>query len=200
MIFPGFLVNFQVFFSLLPPANVVCEGYVFTCVCHSFCSQGGSTWPGAPQTRYTPQSRACWEIWSMCGQSASYWNAILFLKYDFQVVLNINICKLIEFHLNKKLIIIIFQLYSKLVNLPFYFSNLVNFVLFQRVKGEFLVATKFFQVSCHFSMIFIKFFKIPWYFQVFQVYSHFSRSSGNPARTIIWTLNLNFIISHFWMK
>ena len=33
-------------------------------------------------------------------------------------------------------------------------------------------------------MIFIKFFKIPWYFQVFQVYSHFSRfsrSSGNPV-------------------
>ena len=27
--------------SYLPPANVVCEGYVFTGVCHSFCSQGG---------------------------------------------------------------------------------------------------------------------------------------------------------------
>ena len=26
---------------LLPPANVVCEGYVFTPVCQSFCSQGG---------------------------------------------------------------------------------------------------------------------------------------------------------------
>ena len=50
----------------------------------------------------------------------------LFLKYDFQVVL--NICKLTEFHLNKKNL---FPLYSKLVNLPFYFSNLVNFVLFQ---------------------------------------------------------------------
>ena len=24
----------------LPPANVVCEGYIFTGVCHSFCSQG----------------------------------------------------------------------------------------------------------------------------------------------------------------
>ena len=51
------------------------------------------------------------------------------------------------------------------------------------VQGEFLVSTKFFQVACHFSMIFIKFYKIPWYFQVFQVYSHFSRfsrSSGNP--------------------
>ena len=51
------------------------------------------------------------------------------------------------------------------------------------VQGEFLVATKFFQVACHFSMTFIKFYKIPWYFQVFQVYPHFSRfsrSSGNP--------------------
>ena len=50
--------------------------------------------------------------------------------------------------------------------------------------GWILVATKFFQVAYHFSMIFIKFYKIPWYFQVFQVYSHFSRfsrSSGNPA-------------------
>ena len=27
--------------KFLPPANVVCEGYVFTGVCHSFCSQGG---------------------------------------------------------------------------------------------------------------------------------------------------------------
>ena len=77
-----------------------------------------------------------------------------------------------------------FQSYPKLVNLPFYFSNLVHFVLFQGSQGWILVALKFFQVSCHFSMIFIKFFKIPWYFQVFQVYLHFSRfsrSSGNPV-------------------
>ena len=26
----------------LPPANKVCEGYVFTPVCQSFCSRGGS--------------------------------------------------------------------------------------------------------------------------------------------------------------
>ena len=50
--------------SLLP-ANEVCEGYVFTPVCQSFCSQGGSTWAGTPpwvgtpprqvpQGRYTP--------------------------------------------------------------------------------------------------------------------------------------------------
>ena len=26
---------------LIPPANEVCEGYVFTPICQSFCSQGG---------------------------------------------------------------------------------------------------------------------------------------------------------------
>ena len=37
------------------------------------------------------------------------------------------------------------------------------------LRSEFLVATQFFQVSSNFSMIFIKFFKIPWFFQIFQV-------------------------------
>ena len=40
------------FKSLLPSANEVCEGYVFTTVCQSFCSQGGSTWAVTPG-RYT---------------------------------------------------------------------------------------------------------------------------------------------------
>ena len=31
---------------LLPPANEVCEGYVFTPVCQSFCSQGECVWQG----------------------------------------------------------------------------------------------------------------------------------------------------------
>ena len=57
----------------------------------------------------------------------------LFLKYDFQVVLNINIRKLTEFHFEQKNLS--FQLYSKLVNLPFYLSNIVNFVLFQGSQG-----------------------------------------------------------------
>ena len=45
--------------TLLPPANKVCEGYIFTCVCHSVHS-GGSTWagtspgPGAPQDQVHP--------------------------------------------------------------------------------------------------------------------------------------------------
>ena len=41
---------------------------------------GPGTAPGAdiPRTRYTPRRRACWEIRSMRGRSASYWNAILF--------------------------------------------------------------------------------------------------------------------------
>ena len=30
----------RLFISLLPPANEVCEGYVFTPVCQSFCSWG----------------------------------------------------------------------------------------------------------------------------------------------------------------
>ena len=45
----------------LPPANEVCEGYVFTPVCQSFCSQGGVPWqvhpPGQvhpPTGRYRP--------------------------------------------------------------------------------------------------------------------------------------------------
>ena len=44
---------------LLPPANEVCEGYVFTPVCQSFCSQGGSIWAGnpPPRTRHTPQDQ-----------------------------------------------------------------------------------------------------------------------------------------------
>ena len=65
----------------------------------------------------------------------------------------------------------------------------MNFVLFHGSQGWILVALKFFQVSCHFSLIYIKFFKIPWYFQVFQVYPHFSRfsrSSGNPGFCYDW--------------
>ena len=41
------------FNTYLPPANEVCEGYVFTPVCQSFCSQGGEylgRYP--PGTRY----------------------------------------------------------------------------------------------------------------------------------------------------
>ena len=48
-------------FLLLPPANVVCESYVFTRVCHSFCSQGGfsipggfSIWGGSPSRGGSP--------------------------------------------------------------------------------------------------------------------------------------------------
>ena len=40
----------------LPPTNEVCEGYVFTRVCHSV-HRGGSTWAGTPQTRYTPRDQ-----------------------------------------------------------------------------------------------------------------------------------------------
>ena len=51
--------------------------------------------------------------------------------------------------------------------------------------GEFLVPTQFFPGFLSFFQDFIKFFEIPWYFQVFQVYPHFSRfprSNGNPEK------------------
>ena len=51
--------------TLLPPANEVCEGYVFTPVCQSFCSQGGSTWAGTPWAGTPPAGtllgNACWD-------------------------------------------------------------------------------------------------------------------------------------------
>ena len=94
----------------------------------------------------------------------------------------ILICKLIEFHLNQKL-----PIFNYTPAGIFFWKITLNCILGPPnlgVRVECLVATQFFQVSYDFSMIFIKFFKIPWYFQVFQVYSHFSRfsrSSGNPG-------------------
>ena len=93
--------------AFLPPANEVCEGYVFTPVCQSFCSQGG-------MRGCVGGMRGCWgegvhgcggpcvvargacmvaggscvvvggacvgydEIRSMSGWYASYWNVFLF--------------------------------------------------------------------------------------------------------------------------
>ena len=44
-------VTLQFLFSLLPPANEFCEGYVFTSVCQSFCSQGGALQAPRPTPR-----------------------------------------------------------------------------------------------------------------------------------------------------
>ena len=67
-----------------------------------FCSQGGGSasvhggipppppeadtpWEQTPQEQTLPRHRACWEIQSMRGQYASYWNAILLkFRLDFQ--------------------------------------------------------------------------------------------------------------------
>ena len=53
--------------ALLPPANEVCEGYVFTPVCQSFCSQGVSAsvyagihtppWADTPSGQTPPMGR-----------------------------------------------------------------------------------------------------------------------------------------------
>ena len=76
--------------SFLPPANEVCEGYVFTPVCQSFCSRGrgvpgpGGSGPGG-SARWRPPSP---QDGHCCGRYTSYWNAFLF-KWDFTSVLRI---------------------------------------------------------------------------------------------------------------
>ena len=93
-------LTFPVFFPFpvfLPPANEVCEGYVFTPFCQSFYSRGGlsiACWDTAPhppprtrgrhrpsrhpREQTPPWSSACLEIQATSGQYTSYWNAILF--------------------------------------------------------------------------------------------------------------------------
>ena len=77
---------------LLPPANEVCEGYVFTRVCHSV--HRGGTWAGIPQQVHPTGQVPPWEstpwagapppatvharIRSTSGRYASHWNAFLF--------------------------------------------------------------------------------------------------------------------------
>ena len=44
----GFLYKLRAEFTLLPPANVICEGYVFTGVCLSTGWVRGGQVPGTP--------------------------------------------------------------------------------------------------------------------------------------------------------
>ena len=46
--------------KILPPANEICEGYVFTPVCQSFCSRGGVS-ASVHAGIHTPRSRHPWE-------------------------------------------------------------------------------------------------------------------------------------------
>ena len=55
---------------LLPPANVVCDGYVFTGVCHSFCSQGGGGACVSPDQLGLYKELHCW--WVSVGEEAAY--------------------------------------------------------------------------------------------------------------------------------
>ena len=48
-------IDFSAFSLFLPPANEVCEGYVFTPVCQSFCSRvGGACWDTTPWKQTSP--------------------------------------------------------------------------------------------------------------------------------------------------
>ena len=68
--------------DFLPPANEVCEGYVFTGVCHSVHKGGGGACVVAGGVRGCSGGRGGMrgffdEIRSMSGRYASYWNAFL---------------------------------------------------------------------------------------------------------------------------
>ena len=72
------------FSTSLPPANEVCEGYVFTPVCHSvyrgeeYLGRYTSPCPPLPLGQvHPPRSSACWEIRATSRRYASYWNAFL---------------------------------------------------------------------------------------------------------------------------
>ena len=81
-------------FAYLPPATKLQQGNVFTPVCDSVhgrggplsrggaaLSRGGGCLPGGVSVRETPPHRAV-----MCGQYASYWNALLLVKCTHSVV------------------------------------------------------------------------------------------------------------------
>ena len=80
-------IPYQPFFYrvlFLPPANEVCEGYVFTCVCQSFCSQRGCLVKTPPPPTATAAGgthptgmNSCWQ----CEHTIRVTMLSLFLKY-----------------------------------------------------------------------------------------------------------------------
>ena len=64
--------------EFLPPANEVCEGYVFTPVCQSFQSQGDMHGEGGACV-VKGGGMGGWRGSHCSGRYASYWNAFLFL-------------------------------------------------------------------------------------------------------------------------
>ena len=48
---------------LLPPAKEVCEGYAFTPVCQSFCSQWGGWYPSMHCRSPGPHPGGSWGVW-----------------------------------------------------------------------------------------------------------------------------------------
>ena len=72
-VFRPFPCNVYFFHGLSPPTNEVCEGYVFTSVCHSVHGGGGVCIGGG---RCSDPVGYC-GIRSMSRRYASYWNAFL---------------------------------------------------------------------------------------------------------------------------
>ena len=71
------VIRFRLLSAYLPAATKLGQGYVFTGTCHSV-NRGEYLTRYTPWDQVHPPCRACWEIWSMHRQYASYWNAILF--------------------------------------------------------------------------------------------------------------------------
>ena len=63
-------------YGFLPPANEVCEGYVFTPVCQSFCSRGHAWWGCAWQGNMHSRGHTWWvHVWQggMHGSGGHAW-------------------------------------------------------------------------------------------------------------------------------
>ena len=82
-------VHYRGKYLYLPPANEVCEGYVYTCL--SVHRGGLPQWhDGIPPGKADPPNKeipppmhsACWEIRSTSGRYAFSWNAILYKEYS----------------------------------------------------------------------------------------------------------------------
>ena len=69
----------------LPPVNEVCEGYVFTPVCQSFCSPPAGTpqvhpWQVHPLAGTPPWPQCMLGYGQQAGRYASHWNAFLYAE------------------------------------------------------------------------------------------------------------------------
>ena len=100
----GVATHFQAT-QLLPPANKVCTGYVFTPVCQSFCSQGGmsaSVHAGihTPPGRHPPLGQTPSPVQCMLGDTGNKRAVRILLKCILVTGCNEVVAKVIFLHLS----------------------------------------------------------------------------------------------------